>query len=264
MQGQILDHLNQLIDQIESLHLSDDTERASDLYSQLVQTVIMLDDVSRGQLSLDDQIKQLGNQATNLRRAINRDWARRIGTSDESLIVLRQYPYLDDYWLLVNRELTLARLTGLKLDDKSRLLVVGEDVLPLTTCQLLQHTGAHADVVCQYPNDVKLAQAVSNVLGLTLHTSYWSMSDLTDKLNAGYDLIIDNAPMASQKGAGDIELLLNGLRLSGRLIVRTVTGARRLLRPDTSTLAVPHGQLLVEYHPTDNVIESSLIYRKAK
>lgn len=260
MQQQMLNDLDKLINQIVGLGVDAPLTEPNRLYDQLVQTIVMLDDVSRGQADLNAQLAKLGDKALSLQRSIDADWARRIADSAESLLVLRQHPYLDDYWLLVNRELTLARLTGLKLDGKSRLLIVGEGSLPLTTCQLLQHTGARADVICQYDDDVMLAKAVTNVLGLALNVQYVSLADLSD---GNYDLVVIRSLCVDDERY-EPNSLLSKLRLSGRLILRSATGARQLLQPAAVNEDLAGGQLLVEFHPTDNVVPSSLIYRKVK
>lgn len=267
MQEQILAELTEAIDEVSAIRRPTGSLKDEALYDRLVELVIAADDICRGSVELEQStIDLIGSKINRLKRAIARTWAGQVESADESLIELRRYPYLDDCWLLVNRELTLVRLTGPKLDNQSRLLVVGEEVLPLTTCHLLQHTGAVVDCLSRNAADSQLASGVARVLGLAPHCNFIDQSIESAKLDQQYDLMIVNPPANDDKVAMSdiISRLLPMLKLSGRLIVRSASGYRQLLRPPLLATELAGCQLLLSYRPVDNVIESSLIYRRQK
>lgn len=264
MQKEILAELDQALNDILSIKKPTANLKNAALYDRLIEAAVAVDDICRGGYQPDQiLVKQSLATVEKLRLSLAKSWAQQIETSEESLLELRSYPYLDNYWLLVNRELTLMHLTGLTLDNQSQILVIGDGALPLTICQILQHTGAHVDRLENDSGDLELGDKVLRVLGLAPHcTSLGDNYQMTSLDECKYDLVVINPTGDARNDVNILSRVLPALKLSGRLIVRSAVNARQLLLPSLSAERLNGYQLLLSYHPTDNIIPSSLIYRK--
>ncbi|MDO4271902.1 MAG: nicotianamine synthase family protein [Candidatus Saccharibacteria bacterium] len=263
MKEQILGGLRRLITEVLAVKKPVANIKNSALYDELVQTVIAADDICRGQLNVgNDDINAILPVAVKIRTAIDRLWAKQVIDAEESLIELRNYPYLDDYWLQINRELTLAHLTGAHVDDKSRILIIGDSALPLTTCQILQQTGAWVDELYYDDTDRELASGVARVLGLATHSEFLPSRPDKAELTNDYDLIVVNPDLTNDLIA-TIANVLPHLRLGGRLLLRSADNARKLLAPVVDMAQLGGLQLLATFQPTDNIINSTLVLRRS-
>ena len=174
------------------------------------------------------------------------------------------YGYIDNYRELVRREVGLLGGSGLSLTDGSRAAMIGSGPLPLTAWCLWYQTGTAVDLVDVAPAALtqsrELARAIAWPVGKCLVADGAAVA-LPD---SAYDVIYvaglagDSAEAKQQI----IDNILPALRLGGRIIVRGAHGAKTLLYPAFDPNSLQRVQLLVEYNPDDDIINSVYVYKK--
>jgi nicotianamine synthase len=190
-------------------------------------------------------------------------WSRKIATSRNPNETLMEFPYLHNYSILVNREAELLQSVGLQLNANHKVLIIGSGPLPLTYMELLSQTGATIDLLDSSAEAIEMSKQFCSSLNLTPAHIHAQGKNVT--LAQKYDVIF----LAALAGASDkdkqaiVDNILQYLKDDGKLIARSAAGIRTLLYPPI--LSPFKGlQLVAENHPTDEVINSILIYTKEK
>ncbi|TWP25073.1 hypothetical protein EUA59_01220 [TM7 phylum sp. oral taxon 346] len=191
-------------------------------------------------------------------------WSRRITSSARPQQELEKFWYIDNYRELVRREVGLLAGSGLFLSEGSHVAMIGSGPLPLTAWCLWHHTGAMVDLVDVAPaalvQSCELAQAITWPVGECL-VADGAAAALPD---SAYDVIYvaglagDSAEAKQQI----IDNILPALRPGGRIVVRGAHGAKTLLYPAFDPNSLRRVQLLVEYNPDDDIINSVYVYKK--
>jgi len=191
-------------------------------------------------------------------------WSRRIASSDRPQQELETFWYIDNYRELVRREIGLLGGSGLFLSDSSRVAMIGSGPLPLTAWCLWYQTGAMVDLVDVAPaalaQSCELAQAIDWPVGKCL-VADGAVVALPDN---AYDVIYvaGLAGDSVESKQQIIDNILPALRPGGRIIVRGAHGAKTLLYPALDPNGLQRVQLLVEYNPDDDIINSVYVYKK--
>ena len=177
-------------------------------------------------------------------------WSRRIASSARPQRELETFWYIDNYRELVRREVSLLAGSGLSLTDSSRAAMIGSGPLPLTAWCLWHQTGAVVDLVDVAPAALaqsrELARAIAWPVGECLVAD--GAAGLAGDSVEAKQQIIDN--------------ILPALLPGGRIIVRGAHGAKTLLYPAFDPNSLQRVQLLVEYNPDDDIINSVYVYKK--
>lgn len=188
-------------------------------------------------------------------------WSDRIARARKPIAQLQKFPYVKNYKTLVEREVSLLSSTGLVLGKSHRVLIIGSGPLPLTYKEVSEQTGATVDLLDASKRAIEMSTAFCLSLGLTpLHIHSKGESFDSDQ---HYDVIL----LAALAGADDNEkqtIITNVaqfLKPNGRVIARSASGSRALLYPAIET-SFHELHLIAEDHPTDEVINSILIYEK--
>ncbi len=191
-------------------------------------------------------------------------WSRRITSSARPQQELEKFWYIDNYRELVRREVGLLGGSGLLLSEDSHVAMIGSGPLPLTAWCLWHQTGAAVDLVDVAPAALaqsrELARAIAWPVGECLLADGAAVA-LPDN---AYDVIYvaglagDSVEVKQQI----IDNILPALRLGGRIIVRGANGANTLLYPAFDPNSLQRVQLLVEYNPDDDIINSVYVYKK--
>ena len=191
-------------------------------------------------------------------------WSRRIASSARPQQELETFWYMDNYRELVRREGGLLGGSGLFLSEGSRVAMIGSGPLPLTAWCLWRQTGAAVDLVDVAPTALaqscELAQAIDWPVGECLVADGARVALPDDAYDVVYvaGLAGDSAEAKQQI----IDNILPALRPGGRIIVRGAHGAKTLLYPAFDPNSLQRVQLLVEYNPDDDIINSVYVYKK--
>ncbi len=230
--------------------------------SALVKSVVDAsdDDTSRITKPQRDDIQRIGNKTEY---ELETYWSRRVINARNAKKALSKFPYTHNYAELVKREVSLLRSTGFELLPNQRALIIGSGPLPLTYIELQKQTGAVIDVLDSSSEAITMSSAFCNALNIA--TRHIHGAGETVVLSKTYDVIL----LAALAGGTDIEKqsiirnVLPNLSVGGRLIARSAKGSRTLLYPSIDT-PFTGLELIAEEHPTDEVINSILIYKKKR
>ena len=191
-------------------------------------------------------------------------WSRRIASSARPQQELEKFWYIDNYRELVRREVGLLGGSGLMLSDSSRVAMIGSGPLPLTAWCLWYQTGAMVDLVDVAPAALvqsrELARAIAWPVGECLVADGAAVA-LPD---SAYDVmyVAGLAGDSAEAKQQIIDNILPALRPGGRIIVRSARGAETLQYPAFNPNSLQRVQLLVEYNPDDDIINSVYVYKK--
>lgn len=253
--------LQTTIQQIQQLDDLRPSPKVDKLFSQLVREVI----TAPHETTFDSEIYQTMQRiASAAETEMELYWARKIVASAHPAQTLASFPYCDNYEKLVRREIHLIEESGLPLGASSRVLMIGTGPLPMTGLEFMRQRGVKVDHMDISLQALALCLLVSNRLGLTCgHILGDGASvELTDQ----YDVIVvaglagDSVP-AKQ---AILDNILPHLEADGRLLLRSARGARTLLYPGVAANDFARVELLQEYHPTDDIINSIFVYKKEK
>ena len=191
-------------------------------------------------------------------------WSRRIASSARPQRELEKFWYIDNYRELVRREVSLLAGSGLSLTDSSRAAMIGSGPLPLTAWCLWHQTGAAVDLVDVAP--AALAQSRELVRAIAWPVGECLVADGAAVALPGsaYDVIYVAGLAGDSVEAKQqiIDNILPALLPGGRIIVRGAHGAKTLLYPAFDPNSLQRVQLLVEYNPDDDIINSVYVYKK--
>lgn len=190
---------------------------------------------------------------------LERYWAQKIITSANPQSALSDFPYIDNYRDLVERELECLRVSG--ADSITSALIIGSGPLPLTAMELQAHG---IDVDHNDASASALALCEDLLKSLSIKGQHILGTGESVVLDRQYDLIVIAALAGETQQAKQsiVENILPYLSDDGRILVRSARGARSLLYPELDSRAFRGISLLHEYHPEDHVINSVLVYKK--
>lgn len=189
-------------------------------------------------------------------------WAQHIITSPDPQMALQAFPYMDNYIELTQRELHLVSKSGLVLDRSHSVLMIGSGPLPLSAFEIHRQSGARVDHVDSSLAAIDLCRGVSSRLGLD--STYHHALGHEVVLDKQYDLVLVAAlaGVSTEDKQHIIDNILPSLAAGGRIIVRSAAGNRQLLYSSIDAQKLKGVRLLQEYHPTDHIINSVLIYER--
>ena len=191
-------------------------------------------------------------------------WSRRINSSACPQQELEKFWYIDNYRELVRREVGLLAGSGLVLSNGSRMAMIGSGPLPLTAWCLWHQTGAAVDLVDVAPAALVQSRELARTIAWPVGECLLADGAAVALPDSAYDVIYvaglagDSAKAKQQI----IDNILPALRLGGRIIVRGAHGAKTLLYPAFDPNSLQRVQLLVEYNPDDDIINSVYVYKK--
>lgn len=190
---------------------------------------------------------------------LERYWAQKIIDSADPQSTLGEFPYIDNYRDLVERELECLSKSG--AGSLTSALIIGSGPLPLSAMQLQAH-GITVDHNDASSSALALCESLLNALSIKgKHILGLGESVSLDK---HYDLVV----IAALAGATQedkqriLDNVLPHITDNGRVLLRSARGARSLLYPELDAKAFRGVSLLHEYHPDDHVINSVLVYKK--
>lgn len=191
-------------------------------------------------------------------------WSRRITSSARPQQELETFWYIDNYRELVQREVGLLGGSGLLLSEDSRAAMIGSGPLPLTAWCLWRQTGVAVDLVDVVPAALAQSRELAQLIDWPVGKCLVADGAAVTLPDSTYDVIYvaglagDSAEAKQQI----IDNMLPALRPSGRIIVRGAHGAKTLLYPAFDPNSLRRVQLLVEYNPDDDIINSVYVYKK--
>jgi nicotianamine synthase len=234
----------------------------NNVMTALVNSVISDSKTDLSSINRSTQLN-IRNVSSAAETEMEKFWARLVISSDNPQQILQTFPYISNYAELTERELKLVKESGLFLNGSHNALVVGSGPLPLSAFEIHRQSGALVDHVDSSLEAITLCKNISKAIGITSE-HYHAMGHKV-VLDKQYDLIL----IAALAGASDeakqqiINNILPSLRKGGRIIIRSAKGNRTLLYPPIKADGLKDIRLLKEYHPTDHIINSVLIYERA-
>ena len=191
-------------------------------------------------------------------------WSRRITSSARPQQELETFWYIDNYRELVRREIGLMGGSGLMLSNSSRVAMIGSGPLPLTAWCLWCQTGAMVDLVDVAPAALVQSRELARAIAWPVGECLLADGATVTLLDNAYDVVYVAGLAGDSVEAKQqiIDNMLPALRPSGRIIVRGAHGAKTLLYPAFDPNGLRRVQLLVEYNPDDDIINSVYVYKK--
>ncbi len=189
-------------------------------------------------------------------------WAQRIIEAADPEMELARFPYTRNYALLVSREIGLVEASGRPLERDQRLLMIGSGPLPMTALEFARQRGMSVDHVDISASAIEVCRATSGRLGM--RGDYIVADGRMVTLQKEYDVILvaGLAGETLEDKQAIIDRVLPSLKSDGRLLIRSASGLRSLLYPAVRARDFKNVELLSEYHPADEVINSVFIYKK--
>ena len=247
------------IQAIQSLENLKPSRRVNNLFTQLVQEVI----AAPPEILVDNSTRRnMQRIASAAETEMELFWARNIIASANPAKVLAAFPYRDNYHELIRREISLVEGSGRQLSEFSHVLMIGTGPLPMTGLELMSQRNVRIDHIDTSLTALAICSLVGNRLGLSCGHILGDGASVS--LADQYDLIIVAAlagETTAQKQA-IIDNVLPSLARDGRLLLRSAYGARTLLYPGIIANDFSHVELLEEYHPQDEIINSIFVYEK--
>lgn len=249
-------HLLQSVEAVLNLKTYHPSTRVNTSFVSLVNDIVEVED---SVAIPSEKRRKLRVASSEAEGELEQYWARKIIASENPQAVLNQFPYLENYRDLVERELECLRKSG--AGSVASALIIGSGPLPLTAMQL-QAYGISVDHNDASPSALALCEDLLDVLSIKgEHILGMGESVALDKQ---YDLILI-AALAGETQSDKQSIINNVLPHvsdGGRILVRSARGARSLLYPELDASAFRGVQLTYEYHPDDHVINSVLVYKK--
>lgn len=252
--------LQTTIHAIKSLNNLQPSPRVNSLFTQLVKEV-----VAEPSAQIDNKTrKNIRQIAASAETEMELYWAQKIIASHNPAEAVQSFPYLNNYRELVRREIALVEKSGYLLTKDSRVLMIGTGPLPLTGLELMAQRNVQVDHVDISLTALAVCSLVGNRLGLKCGHILGDGASAT--LTTKYDIVFVAAlagETVEQKQA-IIDNALAAVTKNGRILLRSAYGTRTLLYPGIPANAIKGVELLEEYHPQDDIINSVFIYRKDK
>ena len=255
--------MDKCIERVLSLPQLTPSEEVNAAFTELVDAV-----VAHGEEPLlrdEDIRRQVQQRCAVAEGKLEQYWSRRITEADNPWAKLEEFPYHENYEKLTRREIELLGRTGLWLCGcSSEVAMIGSGPLPLTGWWLHRLTGARITHVDASDEAIELSRGLATALD-------WPCEFMTGlgqsvALDEGrYDAIyvagLAGETLAEKQAI--VDHVRPALKPDGRLLARGAYGARTLLYPGFDADALENVQLIEEYHPTDEVINSVFVYKQA-
>ena len=254
--------MKECIERVLSLPQLTPSEEVNAAFTELVDAV-----VAHGEEPLlydENRRHQVQQRCAVAEGELERHWSRRITKADNPWAELGEFPYHENYKELTRREIGLLGRSGLWLCDSSEVAMIGSGPLPLTGWWLHQLTGARITHIDASDEAIELSRGLATALD-------WPGEFVT---GLGQSVVLDErrydaiyvAGLAGETLAEKqaiVEHVRPALKPDGRLIARGAYGARTLLYPGFDADALEGVQLMEEYHPTDDIINSVFVCKQA-
>lgn len=258
--------LTQDIFNLRSLEPSPDANRA---FSSLVQYIVENSNTSA--IEAERIISESLNSRTHEKlieicsqgeAELEKYWAFKILNGDYTL---NDFPYYQNYLELTKREAALIEQFDSNWKDK-KMVFIGGGAIPMTSIMLAQLYGIKSKVVDIDPMAVGMARDIIMHLGLSHLIEVELGSGETYNDYQGNNIVFI-AALAGLNETTKTSIFVNiAKQISQKqlVITRSSWGLRQLLyRPVSIELLNSIGfELLHQYHPTDEVINSVLIFKK--
>lgn len=252
--------MNECIKRVLSLPQLTPSEEVNAAFTKLVETVVAH---GKEPLLCDEDIRhQVQRRCAVAEGELERHWSRRITKADNPWSELKEFPYHENYKELTRREIGLLRRARLWLCDSSEVAMIGSGPLPLTGLWLHQLTGAQITHVDASDEAIELSRGLAAVLdwpGKFVTGLGQSVALDEGRYDAIYVAGLAGETLAEKQAI--VDHVRPALKPDGRLIARGAYGARTLLYPGFDAHAFEGVQLMEEYHPTDEVINSVFVYK---
>ncbi len=253
--------MKECIERVLSLPQLTPSEEVNAAFTELVERVVAH---GKKPLLCDEDIRhQVQRRCAVAEGELERHWSRRIAGADNPWSELKEFPYHENYKELTRREIGLLGRAGLQLCGcSSEVAMIGSGPLPLTGWWLHQLTEARITHIDASNEAIELSRGLAAALD-------WPGKFVTGlgqsvALDEGQYDVIYVAGLAGEMLAEKqaiVDHVRPALKPDGRLIARGAYGARTLLYPGFDAHAFEGVQLMEEYHPTDEVINSVFVYK---
>ncbi|MBF1023638.1 MAG: hypothetical protein HXK97_00235 [Candidatus Nanogingivalaceae bacterium] len=253
--------MDKCIERVLSLPQLTPSEEVNAAFTKLVETVVAH---GKEPLLCDEDIRhQVQQRCAVAEGELERHWSGRITEADNPWAKLGEFPYHENYKELTRREIGLLGRAGLWLCDSSEVAMIGSGPLPLTGWWLHQLTEARITHIDASNEAIELSRGLAAALD-------WPGKFVTGlgqsvALDEGrrYDVIyvagLAGETLAEKQAI--VDHVRPALKPDGRLIARGAYGARTLLYPGFDADTMKGVQLMEEYHPTDDIINSVFVYK---
>ncbi len=254
--------LNNAIDDVLGLKDLRPSVHVNKVMSRLVDSVLQMSEIDETLLGEQINSSRIRNISAEAESELEKFWARLITDSSHPHEVLASFPYLGNYGELTVRELGLVAKSGLETSNIRKVLVIGSGPLPLSAYELHKQSGARVDHVDSSREAMELCEKVGR--SLAIESKYYEGYGEDVQLDDTYDLILIAALAGKSKNDKQaiLDNILPHLSDQGRIIMRSAHGSRSLLYPVVEPNEMTGVTLLSEYHPTDYIINSVLVYGK--
>lgn len=250
-----------IVEEILTLDNLNPSFKVNHLFSNLVHLV-----VSNCIDTLDltaNQLDRLRGACANAEFLLEEYWANRIVNRESSL---KDFPYYTNYLKLALNEISILQKLFKDLHNR-KMLFAGSGPLPLSAI-LFSFTGLNSSLLDSSKTAIKTSQSLIESLKVIDKNSFsFIQSGILDTDNLGdYDFIF----LAALVGVSNSEKerilthIYNQLNSNQYLVVRSAEGSRTLLyNPIDLGLMNQLGfKLVSEFYPTDEVINSTLVFKK--
>lgn len=252
--------MKECIERVLSLPQLTPSEEVNAAFTELVDAV-----VAHGEEPLlcdENRRHQVQQRCAVAEGELERHWSRRITKADNPWAKLEEFPYHENYKELTRREIELLGRAGLQLCSSSEVAMIGSGPLPLTGWRLHQLTGARITHVDASDEAIELSRGLATALdwpGEFVTGLGQSVALDEGRYDAIYVAGLAGETLAVKQAI--VDHVRPALKPDGRLLARGAYGARTLLYPGFDADALEGVQLMEEYHPTDNIINSVFVYK---
>lgn len=252
--------MDKCIERVLSLPQLTPSEEVNAAFTELVKMV-----VAHGEEPLlydENRRHQVQQRCAVAEGELERHWSRRIAGADNPWSELKEFPYHENYKELTRREIGLLGRAGLWLCDSSEVAMIGSGPLPLTGWWLHQLTEARITHIDASNEAIELSRGLAAALdwpGKFVTGLGQSVALDEGQYDAIYVAGLAGETLAEKQAI--VDHVLPALKRGGRLLARGAYGARTLLYPGFDAHAFEGVQLMEEYHPTDDIINSVFVYK---
>lgn len=252
--------MKECIERVLSLPQLTPSEEVNAAFTELVDAV-----VAHGEEPLlcdENRRHQVQQRCAVAEGELERHWSRRITKADNPWAELGEFPYHENYKELTRREIGLLGRAGLWLCDSSEVAMIGSGPLPLTGWWLHQLTRARITHIDASNEAIELSRGLAAALdwpGEFVTGPGQSVALDKGQYDAIYVAGLAGETLAEKQAI--VDHVRPALKPDGRLIARGAYGARTLLYPGFDADAMKGVQLMEEYHPTDDIINSVFVYK---
>jgi len=253
-------YINDSIRRVLGLEDLSPSPNVNEVFNQLVSNVIESSDFDIELISPGDR-HRVRKLAAEAEFKLENFWAQQIITSDDPISMLAKFPYADNYGELVHREMMLIEESGLQLNEFHSVLIIGSGPLPYTAIEINRRSAATVDSVDSSYEAIQLCEQVGRAL--KINSNYFVSPGQNVRPDRQYNLILVAALAGTdlEEKQDIVTNVIPFLAEGGRIVLRSARGIRRLLYPAFNPFDLLGVTLLEEYHPTDCIINSVLVYQ---